>query len=129
MSKNIQEIPLEKLVSGFTDTLAKETLKFLTSYGPIVKNKPIASKIVTFYIASFVNKVVMEALMRATKLGITDDAKLFALTAKDFAYIKEMIQNGVAEGFKRALSKFNGQIVDYYCIIKPVPDPVNKEPC
>ncbi len=56
-----------------------------------------------------------------------DELLKFAET--NFASIKAMLQNSIANGVQSGILSWSGQEVEYYCLIKPTPDPINDRPC
>lgn len=48
-------------------------------------------------------------------------------STKALTYTKTLIQEAVAEGFMITFKEYYGQELDYYCQIKPVPEPISRE--
>lgn len=48
---------------------------------------------------------------------------------QSYQNMKANIQGAIGVGFKGAMEQFSGRHASYYCMIQPVPEPVNKEPC
>jgi len=42
---------------------------------------------------------------------------------------KLRVQSAVSAGFQAAMLTFSGKSCEYYCLVKPVPESVNKQPC
>jgi len=68
--------------------------------------------------------VYAELNERDKSLKTKEEMLNFAM--KNFAALKVSIQESVAAGFQGAVSTFSGQQVDYYCQVKPIPEPINK---
>jgi hypothetical protein len=46
-----------------------------------------------------------------------------------FSDVKVKIQQAIAEGFERALIPLTNKVVEYWCSITLIGEPVNKKPC
>jgi hypothetical protein len=46
-----------------------------------------------------------------------------------FAGVKQDIQDAVSVGVQTAVNKYAGLDIEYYCQVKPVPEPINTKPC
>lgn len=80
------------------------------------------------FISGFVAALVFDALTQL-KPPKTSALKKFEMTTRDFNEVKLKIQESVADGFSRAFKEFTGKGVDYYCQVRAIPEPTNKEPC
>lgn len=49
--------------------------------------------------------------------------------AQIFPGIKELLQTSVANGVQTGVLNCSGEEIEYYCLIKQTPDPVNKKLC
>lgn len=121
----------KKMLISFDDwikDLAKENIKLIKLYSKI-KDPAKVRKILTIFMKKYVEIVVLDALQE-TPSGITfTKQELYNFTSKNFASVKYELQNDIAEGFSKALSKYSGMHVDYYCQLIPTPEPINKEMC
>lgn len=81
------------------------------------------------YLAIFVGSLVLKSLVM-TPNTILAKKELIDFTEKNFKNMKVNIQNAVALAFKSAVEDYSGKDdADYYCQIKPMPQPTNKTPC
>lgn len=71
---------------------------------------------------------VYETLKEAPVKAKTQSDR-YKRTAHAFSNIRNKIEDSVAAGFQGAMSTYAGKQVGYYCIIRTVPEPVNREPC
>lgn len=55
--------------------------------------------------------------------------QLNVFVQENYANTKLRMQDAIATGFQMAFTEFTGNMVDYYCQVFPVADPVNKNPC
>lgn len=108
----------------FTDMLAKETYKMFEAQG--AKQGPEFLKYVpSLFVSSIVKLLIDKALAKKVRKGATKNEE-YAFTSRNFQEVKQGIQNAVSEGFQLSLSGYSGKPVEYYCLIKPVPEPTNK---
>lgn len=110
-------------MEDFTSFVAKETCKLLI--GQAKGNTKDAYKLLAAYHKHFIYQVLVGAL--STKADPLDDAEEhYNVVRKNVAGVKFDVQASVANAFKRAFGEFSGKRVDYYCTIKPVPEPTSK---
>jgi hypothetical protein len=114
-------------IDAMINDIAVETVKILnattSSYNPVSRRRILA-----IFIKNVIQITVLDALQEKPS-GKPSKEEHYAFTSKNFQFIKGDIQNMVAEGFNKALNKFSGKDPDYYCQIKPFPEPKNKLVC
>lgn len=86
-----------------------------------------AQKVYCQVIAAVVAGVVYRSM---ADIPVTIDSKeeQYEWAADSYALTKDLLQNSIAAGFKNAMLTYSGVESDYYCLIKMVPEAVNK-PC
>lgn len=89
----------------------------LRAYGP--KEARFAAATV---IARFVGALVYRTLTEQPAIN-KSPGEHEAYVMKNMADLKNQLQNAVAAGFQNAMTAFSGNTVEYYCLIKPVPEP------
>jgi len=83
---------------------------------------PIVSRSLKFYL----EKVILHVLLRKYGKNVTDE-EAYQITHANFLELKNELQDNIAQAFDDAFIQFVGKKMDYYCIINPFPNPVNKE--
>ena len=84
------------------------------------------SMFLTGIIASYVAVTLREEPKGAAKMSKREQA---AFAENNFKEIKAMLQKVVADGVSNGVLNWSGQDIEYYCLIKMTPDPVNGRPC
>lgn len=79
-------------------------------------------------LASIVGTVVLNTITEQfdKKVSNTEVEKILH---KNYNNLKMAVQDSIATGFTEAMTKYSGKTCEYYCQIKPLPPPVNKQPC
>ncbi len=115
---NIDELS-SMMAKGFLDILNAQVK---------VRGDHDARELYTHFIAKLVGGIVYNSLT-----DLPGDVKgkeaQYNWTVKSFDNAKDRMQEAVSAGFQLALTKYTGVRTEYYCQIKPVPEPVNKQPC
>lgn len=121
MSK--KEISDEQWADEVSRELVEETFKLLQGRGMYAFRLAAVN-----FIARFVGVLTHEAL-RAKPKGKLNKEEQYKFVEGNFMKVKASLQECVAAGVQGAVSTFSGRKVEYYCVIKPVPEPVNKQLC
>ncbi len=127
MKKTNKIVALTDYIENFTDYIASENYKLLINYSK-TKTQDLSVKLLTSFIKSYIHLVVLEVFIQKPGMKLSKQEH-FNYTSANFNQIKLLIQSAVAEGFNQAVLDFTSQNMDYYCIIKPMPEPINKEMC
>lgn len=80
------------------------------------------------FLASFIGSIVY-AVLKEKPVKSKDMKDALDFTANNFLELKIGMQNAMAAGFQGAMQEYSGKSVEYYCQVKTVPEPVNKQPC
>ncbi len=115
---------VEEYVKTFSSHMVKEVSRYTAkiedqygdSFGRIMLNQ-----FLTLYVAN----VVFRQLSDRPK-GVTGD-ELLRHNIKMFTDCKVDLSESVANGVAAAMMKYSGQPVEYFCSIKPVPEPLSKK--
>lgn len=127
MSKALAQTAVyEEFVGQFSEKMLMHVLmnmlKLETTYGPA-----FTQVFMRQLMAGIVGNVVMKRLQEDLS-GLPDDKKL-DVAMENFAIAKVEISDAVALGVQTAMTKFSGSPVEYYCQIRPTPEPMNRKPC
>jgi len=118
-----QEVPFAQWADEFSQMLVDETFKLLDAQ---TKNGKAATKeVASIFVARFTGVLLYRTLTDSN--DIKDKNELYLHTSKNFSDLKSKLQDAVAAGFSGAMSKFTKKHVEYYCQVKPVPEPINKK--
>lgn len=108
----------------FTDMMVTESFKLIEGHVG-QRGSKVSRSVSTMFIAKLIGRMVYRALTDKQE-GSKDDQ--YRKAKESFADMKVRLTDCVAAGFQAAMSKFAGRQVEYYCQIRTVPEPVNKEP-
>lgn len=110
----------------YAEVIARETLKVLSEHNKKHGNAYVYSVVLKFL--GYFTEALLEVSLNS---HLKEKDKKVAYTKTQAAYnaMKLNVQNQVGEAFSRALSGFSKQPVDYYCTVKPTPQPLNTKPC
>lgn len=125
--KYIKTLDLNEWVDNFSTFMADEALKMIRAQG-LKKGPEVYKALAVHFMARVLTSTVFDVLNErpVDKLG---KKQLLEYNKNAFANFKEDIQEAVAMSFGTALEHYSGSKLEYYCTIKPVPAPLNKEPC
>ncbi len=115
--KNLQEYS-EGLAQAITDDVYKV---IDNSAGG---NRYTENYLVAMFVSRLIGEMVHRTLAERSTLNISHKDQE-DLMMKNMSELKMAVQNAVAAGFQNAMSNFLGRPVEYYCQIKPVPEPVS----
>lgn len=82
------------------------------------------SCLTTTLLASFVGNIIYRGLVHSATETSTEEQKF-----KNYQHDKDLVSRSVAKGFEVAFRNFSNITMDYYCVVQPVPEPINKEMC
>lgn len=127
-SNKKQVLTVEEAIEQVARGMALEIFKLFdqqSEYKGTHYGRDLASR----FLSHFVFVALVKALDPSQLSSNLTKEEMCALTADSFADMKLRFQESVSGGFTNAMSKFAGKYVDYYCDIRVVPTPVNKQPC
>lgn len=114
--------PSSSELDKMAQKIAAETITLLwgteKSYGVQALAGPLATRFLSFYIATLVYK----ALSIPDQSGKVNHES----SRRNFANMKMKLQDAISHGFDSGVGLFCHQNVEYYCSIAPVPDMVSK---
>lgn len=118
-------VSFQQWAEDFSVLLTNETFKLIDSKNK--SNGPEAGRYVaTTYLARFVGTLLFRTLTERNQLNTTkEEQEDFVM--KNAAELKTAIQEAVSMGFQSAMTQFSGRQIEYYCQIKPVPEPVSNK--
>lgn len=124
MSENII---LRSWIEDFSKFLANESLKLVKSSGE-PKGASTVKKLSIRFLGHYAEALVWASLNEYKEKKLTG-TKAYEFTSQNFIDIRNSIQTEISTAFEAAFQKYSGQSAEYYCQIKPVPEPQNKEMC
>lgn len=80
------------------------------------------------FLAGFISALVFRSLAYMPE-GIKSDKDKCNYAMESFGDLKVRVQEAVAAGFAGGMRTWSGKDVDYFCQVKVVPEPINKEMC
>lgn len=86
--------------------------------------REVQEKAFEAYLTNLCSVLISKEMTGLPKTGTKHDQ--YVAAKNKYNNIKNLIQDGMAAGFSDGLSKYAGKMVDYYCVIRPVGDAVNK---
>lgn len=116
-------IPQTDTSDQLAATLVTETYKLIDAQGAI------SSKIAIMFLARFVGTLLYRSLAAPSPDSCKTKEAKSNFTLQNFAKVKAAVQEAIAAGFSGAMHTYVGEPMEYYCQVKPVGPPVNKEPC
>jgi hypothetical protein len=127
VSKNVKALDLNEWVDNFSTFMADEALKMLNAQGQ--KKGPEVQRALLFhFLARIITSSVYDALNDRGNLDSSASKKqVFEFTKKNFSDFKESLQDTIAMSFQTAFSHYAGRDMEYYCQIRPVPDPLSNK--
>ncbi len=121
--RNVKTLDLNEWIDSFSTFMADETLKILR--GHTDKRGPeVGRALCIHFLARVLTATVLDTL-NTRKDGAKDDEEQFRFSKDQFLDLKTQVQDATALSFQTAFHHFTGRNVEYYCVIKPVPEPLN----
>ena len=118
----------ETLLSLSTQ-LAKGYLDILTELSETLTEDEF-KEVYTQALAKTVSGLVYGSLIEPPRKVVQEGKKAhIKWMESSFLDAKARIQAAVAAGFQGAIKAYSDMDVEYYCEVKLVPEPLNKEPC
>ena len=137
MSKK-ELIEIQSYLDDLGADIAVETLELIKD-ATVNKGKSIQSLVKQKFLKSYVEALVLESFSKHINLKLNDSQddsievgdleKLADEVEDEFRQVKFEIQSSIATAFENAMLLAINQSIDYYVQIKPVGEPINKDPC
>jgi len=127
--KKEKTVSIEEWSRGFGSKLAYQVISAMVAQKETVGEENFKMITMTFiagFISALLNTLMREEMPSEDKLTIEEKYKIAESNFEDF---KLRLQDSVAAGFQAGVLSWSGQTMEYYALIKPVPEPVNKRPC
>lgn len=125
-----ERVELEAWISNYC---RKTIAELLSSVAMKAKEKPIdLSQDLHIHLISTLIGVTLYSHLRDSSIAVkkmSKESEKQKAMIQSYTLLKGRIQEAVASAFMGAMTTFSGKSADYYCLIKPVPDAANKEPC
>lgn len=118
---------LDEWCEKFTQDLATEVYHALEDNLEFVGEKAYLNMLAQF-LSGYVAAITYRSLA-AMPESIVDRKEQCKYAENSFRDMKTRICNAVSAGVSGGMKTWSGQEVDYYCLIKVVPEPASKEIC
>lgn len=126
MTKQSKQLAtIEEWCEKFTSDLATEVYYALEDQLEMVGDDAYNAMLAQF-LSGYVATICYRSLACMPE-DLVDKKEQYEYAKKSFAAMKTRIQDAVSSGVSGGMKTWSGRMVDYYCQIKVVPEPVNKE--
>lgn len=102
-------------------------LTFLDERKGMIKTQEQMHDLCAQFMMHFIGALVFQALKDRPKGGSKKQVDLLDHNYRSFAGVKMKIQDAVANGVQDAMTAYSGHPIEYFCDIRPVPEPINKK--
>jgi len=103
--------------------LVTETFKLIDGQGGVA-----STQVAVNFLARFAGTLVYRSLKQQAPTTCKTPEEMVQFTGRNFAGMKVCVQEAISAAFSGAMKTYAGQDIEYYCQVKPVPEPLNKEP-
>jgi hypothetical protein len=124
MSKDLKVLDLNQWIDSFSAFMAEETLKILRANSE-KRGPEVGRALCIHFLSRVLANTVLDTLNTRKESAKTEEEQ-YNYSKKLFLDLKLQVQDAVALSFQTALGHFTGRQVEYYCQIKPIPEPLNK---
>lgn len=119
----------EDIIEEFSRAMAKESMVLVSTFCKSASKDTMAlRRHATNFISQYIELLLSDALRDYPKTGATQKEQMTQVSG-NFKDIKQEIQQQIANAFTRVMEGYSGMDIDYYCLIKPLPEPINKHMC
>lgn len=115
-----QNIKFEEQAEIFSQYMVEEMCKLLKAHAPDKFGVMMSA-----FLATFVGNMVYKKLQEKPETAMSKE-DLFKFTKDNFIGVRMQVQEAVAAGVSGAMTTYSGKHVEYYCQVKPVPEPISK---
>lgn len=116
---------LNEWCEKFTTDLATEVYYALEDQADFVGEAAHMNMLAQF-LSGYIAAICYRTLTRMPE-AVVDKEEQYKYAKGKFQDIKSMICNAVSAGVTGGVKTWSGKDVDYYCLLKVVPEPVNRE--
>lgn len=110
-------------VEQFSVLVTDETIRIMSQHS---RNNEDATKFAaSMFLSRFIGTLVFRTLTEPPSIN-TSRKNHEDFVMKNMSEMKQTIQNAVSAGFQNAMTQYSGQPIEYYCTIKPVPEPLTE---
>lgn len=124
-----QLITAEEWARDYGGQLARKVIEALMKQRQLTG--PSSYRMMTLsFLAGFISAFLNVSMRECPTESETESFDELAKNAEEtFQDIKAGLQDAVSAGFQAGIFSWTGQTVEYYTLIKPIPEVVNKRPC
>lgn len=124
MSKNTKILDINDWIDDYSTFMADEALKMLQAQGD-KKGPDVHRALLIHFLARVITSSVFSVLHERPKNEKANKNEVLEHNKKNYAGFKEQIEEMIAMSFGTALSHYSGKDLDYYCVIRPVPEMIS----
>lgn len=124
MSNKTRILDINEWIDNYSTFMADEALKLLQAQGE-KKGPEVHRALLIHFLARVLTNAVFNVLHERPKSETATKKEILEHNKKNFSEFKEQVQDMVALSFQTAMSHYGGKTMEYYCQIRPVPEPVN----
>lgn len=120
-------LSLDEAVKDAAENLVNENVRILNTY-----TATLGAERTNIVALTFLKGLVATLLYKVLKQNpgpLYSKEEVHDLVQKEFGEMKLNVQDAVSGGFQHAMSMWSGMHVEYYCQVRPVPEPLNKKLC
>jgi len=113
-------------ISEFLEMMAIETVNIATTYIRKFTDDPDKIRLIT---TKLVSEIITELVVDSLHSYDKNSSKVSQLgqVETNFTNVKRALQIQIADGFNKAMYKYVGKDLDYYCQIKLATEPTDKK--
>lgn len=120
------DIVISDYIAQFTKFLSTETYKLIKITAKSKGGRDTLSRMVGSSIKYLIEAAVTDTLKDSLDPKL-DKLGAYNMAVRNLTDFKQYIQIDVADGFTLAMTKFSKKNIEYYCLIKPIPEMPTKE--
>lgn len=105
--------------------MVRECFRVMSKQG---KEGELVRYVAKEFLYNFIGNLAMQTLEEGPPKKDPSKKEELDFVLGSFSSLKDQIQSSVGQAFGDAMSDFTGQDVEYYCQIKPIPEPTNRMP-
>lgn len=122
--KNVKILDINDWIDDYSTFMADEALKLIDAQGN-KRGPEVKRALIIHFMARVLTSTVFTVLHERPE-KVKDKKERLDFNKKNYAEFKEQICEMIGMSFSTALSHYSGKSIEYYCVIKPIPDPLSK---
>lgn len=114
---------MEVNADELTQALAEETINLIEEFSSGM-DFSAKSRILEMYLSNLVSFLISDTFNQI-ETGTPKEERL-ERARREFSGLKSTIEFAVSDGVQRGISLSTGKELGYYCLIRPIPEAINK---